>query len=553
MTVVAAIQADLDTTPLGTRSRLADGWDGTSWLRRTVDRVARVRNLRGVFVLCPGDQHDRCAALLDGTGALVRSHEPYVAPWRSLVQAARKWSLDGWRGGIGGTTSFDEYCDCPAVSGLLNAVGADAVLSIPPAAPFFDPELADRMIGHLAADDEVRMVFTQAPPGLSGLVMDADLVHELADKGIPVGWVLNYKPDAPQKDLIFQSCCYDIPAVLRHTTRRLIADTDRAVERIRDLAAHATDPDLATVGAWLTRRDETHVPPLPHEVEIEPTTDDAYPDALLRPRGPRLERTGMIDPAVVEAVADELRRYDDSLMVLGGFGDPLRHPQFRDIVHAARCPGRGVYGLAVRTTGVDLADDAVNAMIDARVDVLNVILDAWTPQRYAALQTPRAVDEASRVRLADHTGADRRADGSPPADHDARADLDAVLRRLDRLNELRQAKRTATPLTLPEMTKAVDNVDELDDFFDGWIRRAGAVHVSGHSRFAGQLDDRSVINMAPPNRTPCRRIRARCMILADGRLTVCDQDFRGVEDLRQFGVREFRRPFEMPRRFDDDF
>ena len=68
----------------------------------------------------------------------------------------------------------------------------------------------------------------------------------------------------------------------------------------------------------------------------------------------------------------------------------------------------------------------------------------------------------------------------------------------------------------------------MDEFYDGWIRRNGAATISGYSHFAGQCEDRSVINMAPPTRHGCRRIQTRCMVLADGRVVSCDQDLRGV-------------------------
>ena len=36
------------------------------------------------------------------------------------------------------------------------------------------------------------------------------------------------------------------------------------------------------------------------------------------------------------------------------------------------------------------------------------------------------------------------------------------------------------------------------------------------------------MNMAPPGRVTCRRLRSRCVVLADGRVTMCDQDFNGT-------------------------
>jgi len=512
MKVIATIQTDLEVTPLGTRSRLANELCGVPVLRRTVDRVRLAKRIEEVYVLCPTVQYERCTAMLDGTGTIVRRHDAGVSPWSSLVQTARKWSLDGWRGGIGGTTCFDEYTDGRLIGGLLRTVGADAVLSIPPASPLFDPILADRMIEHhCETDDDVRVTFTQAPPGLTGILLDATLVHELTEKGIPVGLLFSYKPDSPLKDPIFQPCCCEIPAELRHAVGRLIADTDRSMERLAALLREHEAPDAAVIGLWLSNREEATIEPVPHEVEIELTTNDPYPDALLRPRGSRVEARGPIDPSIVEQVVAEITQYDDALLVLGGFGDPLRHPNLPTILESIRSvqhDGRSLFGLAIRTAAADLNDILIDTLVMYEVDVLNVVLDAWTPELYGRLQSP-----------------------SDPA----AADLDAVLKRLDRLSEVRQRHQSVKPIVVPEMAKTRENVHELDDFHDGWLRRLGAVLVSGHSHYAGQCEDRSVICMAPSPRVACRRIRSRCLILADGRVMMCDQDFNGRHALGRIG------------------
>ena len=138
MNVIAVIQADLEVTPLGTRSRLADELRGLPILRRTVERVLDVSGLSGVYVLTPENQAARCRTLLDGTAAVVQPMNADPPPWAALIRASRKWSLDGWRGGVGGSTAFDEYTDCRLIDGLLRHVEADAVLSVPPAAPLLD-------------------------------------------------------------------------------------------------------------------------------------------------------------------------------------------------------------------------------------------------------------------------------------------------------------------------------------------------------------------------------------------------------------------------------
>ena len=380
-------------------------------------------------------------------------------------------------------------------------------MSVPAAAAVIDPDLTDRMIDHRSATKEdSRLTFTQAPPGLSGLLLDIELLHELAAKGIPIGWVFSYKPDTPQKDLIFQPCCLELPPEIRYASGRLVADTDRSMTAVRALLDSYRDPDARTAGRWLIERERSHVDPWPREVEIELTTDDPYPDAILRPRGERTGRRGVIDVALVESIARELAEVDDSLLVLGGFGDPLRHPQFSELLRCIRSVGPGastgrVFGLCVRTGAVDLTDAHINALIENEVDILSVPLDAWTSELYAQLQSPN----------------------DPSA-----ADLAAVCRNLEQLAEARRERGVPRPIVVPELTKARKNVHELDAFHDGWMRKVGAVCISGVSNYAGQLADHRVMSMSPPRRTACRRLRSRCLVLSDGRVTMCDQDYRGA-------------------------
>jgi len=504
MKVIAALYADLDRSPIGTRSRLAGELLGVPVLRRTVERLRRARRLDAIYVLCPSAQLERCTSLVRGTGVVVRPTSGGGPSWGPLVQCARKWSLDGWRGGIGGACSFDEFTDPRVLSGLLGDVTADAVLSVPAAAALIDPVLADRIIEHAdQAGDEIRLTFTQAPPGLAGVLLKADLIHELREKSTPLGWVFAYQPDVPRKDLIFQPCCCEIPLELRYAVGRLIADTDRTMEAIAALLRDHPDPDLVTVGTWLAVREASYVPPVPREVEIELTTDDPHPDAMLRPRGARLARRGPIDSRSVHEVVRAVCRYDDALVVLGGFGDPLRHPRFNEILETVRAAvpdGPGPYGLAVRTTAADLTEEHIAALIRHRVDVLQVLLDAWSPDLYGRLQSP----------------------GDPSA-----VSLENLRRRIEQVTALRQRATSVMPIVLPTMTKALDNLHELDEFHDGWMRRLGAVLIAGYGHYARQCQDRSVMCMAPPDRVPCRRIRSRCLVLADGRVTLCDQDLHG--------------------------
>ena len=90
MRVIAGVQADLEVTPIGTRSRLAEELEGVTILRRTVERVRQAQAVEAVYVLCPAPQLGRCQSLLAETGVVVQAHEAKPAPWGPLVQTARK-------------------------------------------------------------------------------------------------------------------------------------------------------------------------------------------------------------------------------------------------------------------------------------------------------------------------------------------------------------------------------------------------------------------------------------------------------------------------------
>ena len=516
MKTICAIQASFLGTPLGTRSRLADPLAGTPILRRTVQRLCQIKDLHGIFVLVPESQASQCRDLLTGLDAVVQTVASDPPPWARLVRASRKWSLDGWRGGVGGSTVFDEYTDCRVLSGLLEHCDADAVLSVPAAAPLFDPDLAGQMIEHRRKHlEEARLTFTQAVPGLAGIVLDAALIRELAAAAIPISWLFSYKPDDPRKDLIFQSACLDIAAPLRFASGRLMAGTDRAMRTLSAMLGQKESWSLAEIGQFLVEHDERGVELFPREVEIELTTDDPFPDALLSPRGSRLGRSGSMDLGVVQKIASELAQYDDALCVLSGFGDPLRHAEFESVLDILRprstTPGAnsGVFGLCVRTSAADLTPQISTALIAHHVDILNVSIDAWTDETFRRV---KGLNASSKRSLSD------------------------ILARLEMFAKMQQERQSPTPIVVPEMVKAKENIHELDEFFDGWLRRSGAVSLTGHSHFAGQMPDHSVMDMRPPQRLPCRRLRSRCLILCDGRVALCDQDFKGlhtVGDIRE--------------------
>jgi hypothetical protein len=491
---IAILDADLDVTPLGTRSRLAEPLGGVPVLRRTVDRLLRCRLPRRIIVLCPSVQRDRAAQLLDGADVDLRQRDSAPPPYRSLVRVARKWSLDAWRGGLGGSSALDEYADAATWLALAKSHGADSVVSLQPGAACIDPELVDAMIRHSEErSDEVRMTFAQAPPGLAPSIYQTALCEQLAAARVPPGWTLAYKPDDPKMDLAFKPCCFPMPMAVRHASGRLTADTARSFNMMGEIIAAGADRDAESTGRWLLDFEANHVHSPPREVEIELTTRDTLPEALLRPCGVRVPARGPLALESIDNIVAALGTVDDALVVLGGHGDPALHPQFDEVL--ARLRGGGVYGLTVNTTGQQLSDEVIAAMVKHRVDVVVFMLDAWTADMYAKVS--------------------------------GGASLDAAKDAMNRLAAARQSAKQAEPVIVPRLIKSTENLQEMDAFFDGWMRAIGCATIIGYSDFGGRMPDLAVADMSPNTREPCRRIMNRCVVLADGTVTACDQDFAG--------------------------
>lgn len=507
MKIFAVIEADFEVTPLGTRSRLgeplpgrgADGPDGTV-LRRTIRRLQRCGRLSGICVAVPAPQKTRAEQAVAGLDVRVEGHEAPRPFWLvptltgGRVAAARKWSLDAWRGGVAGFAAVDEGTNTILLEALARRDAWDAVVPVPAAAVLIDPVVLDAMIEHFERiHEEMRLTFAPTPPGLAAPIFTRSLVADMCTAAWPPGRPFAYRPDDPQRELLTRDCCFHAGPEVEQAVGRLIADTDRAATRLARILDAMEDGDARQIAAWLHEHDRWDIGPRPREVEIELTTDDPLPRTTLRPRGDVVGRRGPIAMELLDRLFAELAQTDDSLIVLGGFGEPLRHPEFAAILRRAR--KAGVFGIAVRTAGIDLDAATIDALLDARADVVSVLLDAHSAEVYRQVHGFDGYDRAV-------------------------ANIEAVLR-------AEAERKQPFPLIVPEMLKTRSVIREMEAFYDDWIRRTGAAVIAGPAAYGGPFAHLAVMNMAPPRRFPCERLWSRLMVLADGRVTVCDQDFRG--------------------------
>ncbi len=497
--IIATIEADFGSDLWGRRSRLRDEMRGDIILRRTMKRVLAAKRVDSIHLLVTPAEEAVAHEVVGDLPVRVETHNAEAVPWRNYLASSRKWSLDSWRGGIGGTCVFDEAMNPWVLDAIARREAADGVVSVNPAAVLLDPAMLDQVIEHYEkVRGEVRLAFTQSAPGLTTPIYMPAFLADMASLGQPFGRVMAYQPEQPQRDLTAQSCFYQTEAVIAHASGRCIADTDAAVARIDAiLQACGEEAEIGRVSQWLIDHRHQIAGELPSEIEIELTTADSLPNSTLRPRGAAVGDRGPMDDATFSRIIEELRGRDDVRVVFGGFGDPLLHPKWIEYVAQAR--EAGIFGIAVRTSGIHLDQRAVEALIAARVDVLNVLLDAVSAGTYAHLHGANYYDQ--------------------------------VVKQVEHLLERQREIREPWPLVVCEMLKTRATMGEMEAFYDFWVRKAGAAVISGPSDYAGQWPNHAVMCMAPPNRSACEQIFSQAMVLADGRMTVCDQDFRGEHAL----------------------
>ena len=509
--VAAVMLVDPQIGPLGLPARHEAPLADTTVLGMTLRRLARSRSLDQIILVHPTG----AAPNVPDDSAVQKRlamHEvvgPLYDRWHPMRIAARKWAVTCWRGGLGGMTVYDELLSARLVREALDAHGATAAMLVAPDWPLLDPALCDAVIErHVDQSEGLRLVFTQAPPGFTGLVIDKSLLEELDEADGTIGSILDYNVRAPQGDPISKDLCVGIDPTLRNATLRATFDAPRWSRPIEQLASVFSADDMLTMDATTAASQlldirATHADLIPQQVVVELNTQRTADGPIVPQHHVDLSREPMsLDRA--RTLFEQLAAEPDVAVTLGGLGDALLHPKWREIVTAAR--NASVWGVHLETDLL-VESDVLELISEAPVDVLSVRLNADTGATYERLMGVNALEQVT--------------------DH-----LQTLLRRraADAASEAIDAP--CLPWIAPRMIKTTDNVAELEAFFDRWTHFAGHAWVEPTTTGLDLIADRGVLDMAPPRRVACRQIEHRMSVLADGRAAMCDQDWqcRGTDE-----------------------
>lgn len=188
-------------------------------------------------------------------------------------------------------------------------------------------------------------------------------------------------------------------------------------------------------------------------------------------------------------MAEEL--CDDLVVDISLWGEASRHPEIFDIADAALSKPR--FSLIIETSGigwgVGLAE-RIMAIAPDRLDWI-ISLDDENPKGYEAL----------------------RGEG--------RDEAFAFARHLASVNPRR---------VHIQAVRMKDNEEGLEAFYRGWKKITENVIIQKYDSFAGCLPDRTVTDLSPLERNPCRHLARDMAVLLDGSVPACKHSLIAGDD-----------------------
>ncbi|MGH7132197.1 MAG: motility associated factor glycosyltransferase family protein [Phycisphaerales bacterium] len=439
ITVAAVAVFNPAYTGLGTTAYpAAEIAPGRTALNLTLHRLARVKELRAVAVVCPDvAEAKRFAGQLPANVRFEFVQAPVQALPPATARAGRLWARDGWRGGLCNLTCYDEALDPGAVLAGLEATGAGAALVCGGDWCFVDPAIASQLIARYHEDEKAhRLTFTQAAPGLAPCLVDAAVLRDLAANRTTaggfasIGGLLGYVPTSPMSDLIAKSNCVPVTPTVRDARIRCIPDSPWRAALLRSaLETGGMDALTATaeqIAAAVSSAAEA-IPSAPWHAELH------------------ADGSGALSETEVDRVCRGLAaRHTDAAVTFTG--RPLDHPALPALIAAAR--RAGVAAAHVRTDLV-ATTEAVDRLLAATPEIISIDLHANDPETYAAVAPHHEPGAFARSR-------------------------ENLQRLINARHEAGAGGLMDTPWLVPRITRRDEVYEQIEYLYDHWLLTAGA-------------------------------------------------------------------------------
>lgn len=288
---------------------------------------------------------------------------------------------------------------------------------------------------------------------------------------------------------------FDIETELADTDLRLLRlslTTDTRAGFLLTQRIAAEDPtDEGTLTEILLRPDGTRRT-LPSFVNIQVV--DGCPQSCsycpyAETYGDVTIRRSVMDVERFRALIDRIADFSpDAHVSLSLWGEVALHPDVSGLI-AAIAAREGLH-LLIETSGIGWSDEVLDSVVAVTGEIDWIVsLDAHTKRLYTTLRG-EGWEEASQfpLRLLSRFGSDR---------------------------------------VHVQAARMKENDGELEAFYNDWKARGVQVIIQKYDAFAGSLPDRTVVDLRPLERVPCRHLERDLTILIDGTVVWCREDVSG--------------------------
>ncbi len=199
-----------------------------------------------------------------------------------------------------------------------------------------------------------------------------------------------------------------------------------------------------------------------------------------------------LDWDIFTRVADEIAAHPGAILRFTCDGEPMLHPRFLDMVEYAK--KLELRPTTLNTNGTLLTHDKIERLIKLGIDVVEVSLNAFSPETYNLMRPGRPSDEYNLI--------------------------------VDRVKELVRARDSHSAKTkiMVSLIEMPETQNEISPFKEYWEPKVDRVITRVFTNFGGLVKDKKESGDLS-SRKPCLVPWRRMTVTADGKIRYCFNDW----------------------------
>lgn len=329
-------------------------------LHHVIEKAQSIPSLNEVAIICEeiDDFLENCRDVYS-----VRLHNSTLEdiPRRDRMRRCRRWSVNGWRGGLKYTSVFDEDGWPSAFAAVHESFPCDLIYQIPAEWACLDVQLSEDLIQHGSQLlSSAKVFFHQSSPGLIGTIYTPTSILQMARSHLSLGdgLAVNNKGEENADEAIGPGN-FEVSPLLCCNPWRFSVDTPRQLKWVENLIQNSPK-EIKDISAeeWVNLAKLLPFASGPsREVEIEWVDDQNH----------------LMDEVVYSNISKELLSHSDTLITIDGRGSWTQHPQWQS--YCQQLMREGCHGLHLRLNITELNEELVEKLLSSKATVISIVID----------------------------------------------------------------------------------------------------------------------------------------------------------------------------------